>query len=90
MLTHGAQRCCSETEQIILEDFSSSVWSPFQKYHTPGNLEFNYLGIFQSLKLRISMGKILLISLKLNFTPNTLDWYRVMQGRLGKKPTHAL
>jgi len=38
----------------------------------PGNLKFDYLGIFQSLKLRISLGKILPISLQQNFTPNTL------------------
>jgi len=33
------------------------------------------LGIFQSLKLRISMEKVLLISLKLNFTPSNLGCY---------------
>jgi len=43
-----------------------------KKNHPSGNLKFNYLGIFQSLKLRISTEKILSISLKLNFTPNTL------------------
>jgi len=42
-----------------------------KKYHPSGNLKFNYLDIFQSLKLRILMEKILPISLKLNFTPNT-------------------
>jgi len=36
----------------------------------PGNLKFTRLDIFQSLKLRISMGKIFSISLKL-LTPNT-------------------
>jgi len=41
----------------ILEDFFSSVLSQFKKYRPPGNLKFSYLGIFQSLKLRISMGK---------------------------------
>jgi len=46
-----------------------------KKYHPSGNLKFNYLGIFQSLKLRISMEKILLISPKQNFTPNTLGGY---------------
>jgi len=46
--------------------------SQFKKYLLSGNLLFNHLGIFQSLKLRISVGKILPISLKLNFTPNTL------------------
>jgi len=35
----------------------------------------NYFGIFQSLKLRILVEKILPISLKLNFTPNTLGCY---------------
>jgi len=41
----------------------------------PENLKFNYLGIFQSLKLRISMEKILSISRKLNFTPKTSGCY---------------
>jgi len=51
------------------EDFFSLVLAQFKKYHPSGNLNFNYLGIFQSLKLRISMNKILSISLKQNFTP---------------------
>jgi len=34
-----------------------SVLSQFKKYQPSENLIFNYLGIFQSLKLRISMGK---------------------------------
>jgi len=33
----------------------SSVLSQFKKYHPSGNLKFNNLGIFQSLKLRIFM-----------------------------------
>ena len=37
----------------ILEYLFSSVLSQFKKYHPSGNLKFNYLGIFQSLKLRI-------------------------------------
>jgi len=41
----------------ILEDLFSSVLSQFKKYQPPGNLKFDYLGIFQSLKLRISMGE---------------------------------
>jgi len=65
-----------EKEKNILEELFSSVLPQLKKYPPPpGNLEFNYLGIFQSLKLRISMEKILLISLKLNFTPNTLGCY---------------
>jgi len=43
----------------------------FKKYQPPGNLKFKNLGIFQSLKLRFSVEKILSISLKLNFIPNS-------------------
>jgi len=59
----------------ILEDLFGSVLSHFKKYHPSGNLKFNNLGIFQSLKLRNLMGKILRISLKQNFTRNTLGCY---------------
>jgi len=59
----------------ILEDLSSSVLSQLKKYHCSGNVKFNNLGIFQSLKLRILVKKILPFSRKLNFTPNTLGCY---------------
>jgi len=52
-----------------------STMSQFKKYHPSGNLKFNNLGFFQSLKLRILMEKILSISLKLNSTPNTFGCY---------------
>jgi len=58
-----------------LEGLFSSVLSQFKKYHPPGNFKFHLLGISQKLKFRISMDKILQISLKLNFTPNALSWY---------------
>jgi len=48
---------------LFLEDLFSSVLSQFKKYHSSGNLKFDNLGIFQSLKLRNLMGKILRISL---------------------------
>jgi len=64
-----------ETEKFILGDPFSLLLSQFRKYHPFGKLKFNNTGIFQSLKLRILMEKILLISLKLNFTPNTLGYY---------------
>jgi len=64
----------------ILEDLFSSVLSQFKKYHPSENLKFNNLGIFQSLKLHILMEKILPISLKLNFTPNTLGCYGLNRG----------
>jgi len=53
----------------------SFQFSIVKKYHPSGNLKFNYSGIFQSLKLHISMEKIFSISPKLNFTPNTLGCY---------------
>jgi len=49
--------------------------SQFKKYHLSGNLKCNNSGIFISLKLRNLMGKVLPISLKLNFTPNILGCY---------------
>jgi len=49
--------------------------SQFLKYHPSGNRKFNYLGIFQSFELRIVLYRILSISLKLNFTPNTSGCY---------------
>jgi len=58
-----------------LEDLFSSVFLQFKKYHPSGNLNFNNLSIFQSLKFCILMEKILPISLKLNFTPNTFGCY---------------
>jgi len=77
----NAQRCRSATEKNnILEDLFSSVLSQFKKYHPSGNLEFNYLGIFRSLKLRIFMENILSISLKVNFTPNSLCCYGLSLG----------
>jgi len=66
-------------QQKILFKRISSVLSQFKKYHPSGNLKFNYSGILQSLKLRILMEKILPISLKLNFTPNTFGCYGLKQ-----------
>jgi len=59
----------------ILEHLSSSVLRQLKKYHPCGNLKFNNLGDFQSLKLRILTENILPISLELIFTPNTLGCY---------------
>jgi len=39
-------------KNIISEDLFISVLSQFKKYHPSGNLNFNNLGIFQSLKFR--------------------------------------
>jgi len=52
-------------------DLFCSALPQFKKYHPSGNLKSNNLGIFQSLKLRNLVEKILPISLKLNITPNT-------------------
>jgi len=56
------------------------VLSQFKKCHPSGNLKCNYSGIFQSLNFRILKEKILSISLKLNFTPNTLGYYELKRG----------
>jgi len=64
-----------ETETFILEDLFSSALLQLKKYHPSGNLKFDNLGIFPGLKLRILVGKIVPISLKLNFTPTTLGCY---------------
>jgi len=56
----------------------SSVLSQFKKISPLWKPEI-YLGIFQSLKLRILMERILSISLKLNFTPNTLGCYELIE-----------
>jgi len=59
-------------KQMILGDLFSSVLLQFKKYRPSENVKFNNLDISQSLKLCILMGKkILPISFKLNFTPNT-------------------
>jgi len=49
-------------------------------------VKFNYLGIFQSLKLRISMKKVLSVSLKLNFTPNTSGSYGFTENDFRTRP----
>ena len=64
-----------QQKKNILEDLFSSVLSQLKKYHPSGNLNFDGLGISQSLKLRNLMGKILRVSLLLNFTPNTFGSY---------------
>jgi len=49
--------------------------SQFKKYNPSGSVKFNNLGVSQRLKLRILMEKILRISLKINFIPNTLGGF---------------
>jgi len=61
----------------ILEDLPVQYCHNSKKYHSSGNLKFNNLSIFNSLEMRILMEKILQISLKLNFTPNTLGCFKL-------------
>jgi len=61
--------------KFILKEPFSSVFLQFSIYHPSGNLKFNNLGIFQSLKFRILEEKILPISPNLNFTPYSLGCY---------------
>ena len=77
-------------KKIVLENLFSSVLSQIKKYYPSENLKFNRLGIFQSLKLGNLMGKTLRISLKLNFTPNTLGCYGLIQGRLERTETNVI
>ena len=73
--------------EFILEDLFSSELLQFKKYYPSGNLKFNNLDIFQSLNLRNLIGKILRISLKLNFTPNfRLLWINTKTWTQGNQP----
>jgi len=56
---------------------SSSALSQFKKYYPLGNLKFNNIGILH-IKLLILMENILLISLKLNFTPTTSGFIKIL------------
>jgi len=70
----------------ILEDFSVQYCHNLKKYYPSGDLKFNNLGIFHILELRILEKKILPISLKLNFTPNTLGCHGLSKKK--KKNDH--
>jgi len=59
----------------ILKDILCSVLLQFKKIHLSRNQKCINLGVIQILKFHILMGKILPISLKLIFTPNTLGCY---------------
>jgi len=57
LLTHYRPAMPFGNGEITLEDLFSLVLSQFKKYHSSGNLKFNNIGIFQSLKMRILRGK---------------------------------
>ena len=89
--------------EIFLRIFSVQYCHSLKNYHPSGNLKFNNLSIFFNLELRILMEKILPISLKLSFTPNTLGcyglsilnvevdtWARVTAGSQTRVPVPAL
>jgi len=59
----------------FIGSFNYSFFDNLKKHRPSGNLKFDNLGIFHSLKFRISMEKILPISIQLNFTLNTLGFY---------------
>jgi len=52
-LTHYRPAMPFGNRKKYFKDLFSSVLSQLKKYNPSGNLKFNYLGIFQSLKLRI-------------------------------------
>jgi len=63
--------------------FQFSIVAQLKKYHHSENLEFNNVSIFQSLKLRIYVEKVLPHSLKLNPSPNTLGCYGLQYTKKG-------
>jgi len=56
-LTHYVSAMPFGNRNINLENIFISVFSQFQEYHPSGNVKVNTLGIFQSLKLHVLMGK---------------------------------
>jgi len=80
----------SNRKKNMLEDLFKLELSQCKKYHPSGNLEFNYLGIVQSLKVRLIMEKILPISLKLKLTPNTLGGDRLLHVGSRTTPQHKI
>ena len=67
--------CTSQIRSYLEVDFLHDANTSIDmevKYHPSGNMKFNNLGIFQSLKLRMLMRKILPLSLKLHLIPNTV------------------
>jgi len=69
LLTHFRPAMKFENRKTYFRgSFQLSMVKIKKKYHLSGNLKFNNLGILQSFKLRNLMGKILAISLKLNFS----------------------
>jgi len=62
-LPTSAQRYRSKSEKKYFEDLFSSVLLQLKKYNTPKKSKLKNFGVFQILKLRISMEKILSISL---------------------------
>jgi len=69
------QRCRSEKRKKI-EDLLNLVLSQFKNIISPWKPEILLFRHFTKLKIAyISLDKILWISLKLNFTPNTLGYY---------------
>jgi len=59
-------------KKIFLSIFLVQYYLNLKKYHLSGKLKYYNLRILKSLKLRILVKEILPISLKPNFTPNTL------------------
>jgi len=68
LIHHHPAMPCGNWKKYFRAGPLCSVLSDLKKYHPPWNLKFNNVGIFQSLKLRNLLGKILRISFKQNFT----------------------
>jgi len=64
-LTHNCPVMPFGNRKICFRGYFQFSIAQFKKYHPPGNLKFNNLGIFQSWKLQFLVEKIFPISLKL-------------------------
>jgi len=62
-------------QKKIFQRIFIAHYCPNLKNKPSEHLKFNNLGVFQSLKLHSLMGKILKISLDLNFFLNTMGCY---------------
>jgi len=66
-----------QQKNIFYRLFSVQYCHNLKRYRPHENLKLKFFGIIRSLKLRSIMGKIILISPKLDFTLNSLGCYEL-------------
>jgi len=77
-------------KKILQKIFAVQYCHNLKKYHPSGNLKFINSGTSQSLKFPILMETTLPISLKLNFTLNTLGCYGLSISIRHPNPFHCI